>query len=193
MEFTTLTRRVAEASGTTPRGRAGDVVVEPATRMGRMSAPDSSPAAPRPSDETGLPTPTPAAPSPRPYGERVRVRGRRGANRTAAPHCRAKAPWRRKSTRRRLCLHPRPADAGRPGSRRRASRRRRLRHRDQFARPDAGRAGRLFAGDRARPRRLCAARTSGGRRPARRRAGRGPDPVREALAAIKPLLEDRRC
>ena len=63
---------------------------------------------------------------------------------------------------------------------------------DHLARSDAGRSPRLLAGDRPGPRRLCAARPPAPAHGDLLGGGllEGQIPVREALALLKPLLED---
>ena len=190
MEFTTLTRRVAEATGTDAAAsrRPRSTVETAPTRMGRMSAPATR----------RLPT---AVAQRQPASRRAagsaaaaaRCRHGSGDTPAALAAARAQAAVGAKIDRSAYDCIRDLADARALDRRGARGRPRRLRHRDHLARPDAGRARRLLAGDRgpaAPP--TCRSRT---------RAGDGDllggglaedqIPVREALGALKPLLEDR--
>ena len=199
MEFSTLTRRVAEATEIDAGAvEPASVSVEwgadahgPDVGAGGVSSSEGEPAARRPEGVSATARPGAAAPSaasasepaptPSMLADARATRGRIGQDRP-----------------RRLCLHPRPADTramGGAGGRDRCGS---LPHGNDLARSDAGRDCRLRACLRRRPRGLCADLAPRRRdRSARRRLRVRPDSARRrdrdaAAAAGRPLgAEDR--
>ena len=170
MEFTTITRRVGEifdvdvsAVEPDPAFVGRERLARPRTAKSRRPRPERPETAPAPRGEAAALTPAALADA-------------RAANARATPVEREK-----------ICLRllARGAEElGRRGLRRRL---RLFRHRDRFARSDAGQSGRRFAGAGAQPRLLYSARppNAGGGRPVRRRrSGAGPaSPARGARSA----------
>ena len=202
MEFSTLTRRVAEFSG------VDAAEIEPDATLGgrggapprlRLRARSAGEAAGRGAARASLPA---ASPDPPPQAGRERTEQRPAAERSrhaAVARRRARRALRKlpSSTARATRSCARPTGCKAWVARAHRPRHRRDRHRDHQPRPDAGGAVRHLARARAERGLLRAARAPQGRRrrqrrPVRRRPRARPDPgARPRSPALKPLLEDR--